>query len=292
MDRLIWHQDEPFATTSIYAQWCVFEAAGRAGVTVMLDGQGADEQLFGYHQFQRAFLTGLAQSGHWARLWVESRAARNRVSKAMSSYLRAVGDVFLPARLQRQFRAWRKNQRPPVWLDRDGLGAQYPGPLASRFRQYSTANGLSRELLEGGHLQMLLHWEDRNSMAHSIEARVPFLDYRLVEFILGLPETMKIDQGRKKAVLRDGMQGIVPEKILARRDKMGFVTPESIWARGPAREQFRESLADTVAALPGIITPKALHAFDEVAAGRADYGSEFWRMIALGRWIRQFGLKL
>ena len=75
----------------------------------------------------------------------------------------------------------------------------------------------------------LLHYEDRNSMAHSIEARVPFLDYRLIEYAFSLPDDQKIKNGYTKAVLRDSMKGILPENIRTRTDKMGFVTPERVW---------------------------------------------------------------
>jgi len=76
---------------------------------------------------------------------------------------------------------------------------------------------------------MLLHWEDRNSMAHSIESRLPFLDYRLVQLSLGLPDDCKLSQGMTKRVLREAMKGILPDGVRERVDKMGFFTPEEIW---------------------------------------------------------------
>jgi asparagine synthase (glutamine-hydrolysing) len=264
LDRLIWHQDEPFATTSIYAQWCVFEAAAGEKVKVMLDGQGADELLYGYANFQRAFLGGLVRSGNWGVAWGESRARRDNFKGAASGFLRALTDAALPMSLQARFRESRRNRNPPEWLSPAALGASYPGPLAGRFQRHVTARELSMEMLGGAHVQMLLHWEDRNSMAHSIESRVPFLDYRLAEFILGLPDWHKIRRGVPKAVLRKGMESLVPEAVLQRRDKMGFVTPEEVWARKTASRQFREALAEAVDAGRGVLTPKAAGSFEDM----------------------------
>ena len=134
----------------------------------------------------------------------------------------------------------------------------------------------------------MLHWEDRNSMAHSIEARVPFLDFRLVEFVLGLPDDYKIRRGRTKAVLREGLRGIVPDAVLDRRDKMGFVTPERLWATGTATEGFHAALTRAVEGSRGVITPAALTDWAQVREGKASYGSEFWRIITFGNWMRRF----
>ncbi len=87
-------------------------------------------------------------------------------------------------------------------------------------------------------LPKLLHWEDRNSMAHSVEARVPFLDHRVVEMAMGFPEEYRISGGVTKRVLRQAMKGLLPEAVRTRKDKLGFVTAEEHWAKGPLREQF------------------------------------------------------
>jgi len=149
---------------------------------------------------------------------------------------------------------------------------------------------MSLELLTGAHLQMLLHWEDRNSMAHSLESRVPFLDYRLVEFVTGLPDDFKIQQGVTKAVLRKAMENLVPPAVLARRDKMGFVTPEEVWARESGGAEFRRRLSGAVAACQGIVTPDAPILFEDSLAGRGPYDSAIWRILCLGAWMRIFSV--
>jgi asparagine synthase (glutamine-hydrolysing) len=290
LDRVSWHQDEPFAGTSIYAQWCVFKLAGEAKMKVMLDGQGADELLFGYPNFRRAFLNGLLRAGHPVTTWREARAARDDWVGAFSGFWRAMVDTATPISLQRNFRSFRRNQRPPSWLAPQALGAAYPGALAEVFNRYTSARELSLELLGGAHLQMLLHWEDRNSMAHSIESRVPFLDYRLVEFVTGLPDTFKIRRGLTKAVLREGMSGQVPQEVLARRDKMGFVTPEEVWARQSGADEFRRALLEARASCNGIVTDEIGKLLEDAIAGRRGYDSAIWRVISLGAWMRRFNL--
>ena len=137
---------------------------------------------------------------------------------------------------------------------------------------------------------MLLHWEDRNSMAHEIESRVPFLDYRLVEFTTGLPDHFKISQGVTKSVLREGMKGLVPDGVLQRRDKMGFVTPEEVWAREKGGEEFRSRLGEAVMACQGIVDAGAARGLEAGLTGAAPYDSAVWRIICLGAWVRLFNV--
>ncbi|HWX20979.1 MAG TPA: asparagine synthase (glutamine-hydrolyzing) [Candidatus Binatia bacterium] len=289
LDQVIWHQDEPFTSTSIYAQWCVFQLAAARKIKVMLDGQGADEQLYGYPNFHRAFLGGMLRQGRILCAWREALAARRQWNGALSAFGRALVDGAMPMAWQRRFRQLRRNQRSPAWLAPEALGASFPGPLAARFNRHTSARELSLELLTGAHLQMLLHWEDRNSMAHSIEARVPFLDYRLVEFVTGLPDRYKIRSGLTKAVLREGMSGLVPAEVLARRDKIGFVTPEEMWAQESAAE-LEQRLAHAVDASRGVLKPQATTEFAKVRAGRAKYDPAVWRMLIFGGWLRRFNV--
>ena len=288
MDKVIWHQDEPFAGTSIYAQWCVFGSAAGQHMKVMLDGQGADESLCGYYEFRRAFLCGLFRRGRLGLTWREASALSEKGTPGLQPFCRAAADAMIPASVQSFFRSFRRNRRPPSWLDPAAFGASFPGPLAARFEQRRSARELSLNLLSGAHLQMLLHWEDRNSMAHSIESRVPFLDYRLVEFVTGLPEEYKIRRGITKAVLRQGMAGAVPSGILDRRDKMAFVTPEALWATTDGLTPFRKGLEAALERTKGVIGAEATKLFEDAVNGRRPYDSALWRIIALGRWMRLF----
>ena len=139
---------------------------------------------------------------------------------------------------------------------------------------------------------MLLHWEDRNSMAHSIESRLPFLDFRLVEFLMGLPSELKLSNATTKRVLREAMAGILPESIRMRMDKMGFVTPEEVWVRSEAPDLFRTELRKSIDAAQGILNAKALDYLERVISGKDTFSFLLWRMISFGRWMERFQVSL
>jgi len=290
LDTLIKAQDEPFSSTSIFAQWCVFSASADAGLKVMLDGQGADESLCGYHNFLRPFFRGLVATRQLATAWHEANAVRGDTRKAVSALLRALADNLVPDSSQRRQTFERRKRRTPRWLDREVLQRTLTDPEDEIVARGRSAGELSVKLLSGAHVQALLHWEDRNSMAHSIESRVPFLDYRLVEFIVGLPDRFKIRDGRTKAVLRSGLRRIVPDAILDRRDKLGFVTPEAVWATGPGKYLFKAGLLESVEVAQGLLTTQLVTDFGHVMEGQRPYDTSFWRAFCLGQWIKTFGV--
>ncbi len=224
MEALTWHQDEPFGSSSIYAQWSVFELAGGTEVKVVIDGQGADEQLAGYHDFFGPRFLDLLRAGRLRALAREMHDVRATHGYSLGWELRVLVDTLVGDRFRLPLRRLlRKSTDNPEWLDIARLGAVPADPYAPRGRSVSA---LSVGQLTRSNLQMLLHWEDRNSMAHSIEARVPFLDHELVEFVIGLPGDFKVSRGVTKRVFREAVRGLIPAKIVARVDKIGFATPE------------------------------------------------------------------
>jgi asparagine synthase (glutamine-hydrolysing) len=140
---------------------------------------------------------------------------------------------------------------------------------------------------------MLLHWEDRNSMAHSIEARVPFLDHPLVEFSLELGNKHKFVGADTKRVLRRAMDEILPPLVRDRRDKLGFATPETEWMRGSLREVARGAVEDTLARWPGLIAPEpARQLMHQVLDGSGPADPALWRIASLGIWGKRFGVSV
>ena len=130
-------------------------------------------------------------------------------------------------------------------------------------------------------------------MAHSIESRVPFLDYRLVEFVLGLPDELKVSDGLTKRILRNGMNGMLPPAIRDRTDKLGFVTPEQAWMRESAPDLFRQKLGEAVAASQGILrADESRKILDEIIDGRRPFSFLPWRMINFGLWMKEFSVAL
>jgi asparagine synthase (glutamine-hydrolysing) len=125
-------------------------------------------------------------------------------------------------------------------------------------------------------------------MAHSIESRVPFLDHRVVEFVLGLPVDFKLSGGVTKRVLREGMKGVLPERIRTRTDKMGFVTPEEIWLRERTPDGFRRALKRAVESSRGILAPSSLDKVERILTGREPFTFGLWRLISFGAWMERF----
>jgi asparagine synthase (glutamine-hydrolysing) len=128
-------------------------------------------------------------------------------------------------------------------------------------------------------------------MAHSIEARVPFLDYRLVEFVLGLPDDYKIKNGITKYVLREGMRDTLPERICNRMDKLGFVTPEEVWVRERNPDGFRRALREAIEVSAGILNGRALSFLEDVIDGKRPFNFMIWRWISFGNWMKVFGVR-
>jgi asparagine synthase (glutamine-hydrolysing) len=135
---------------------------------------------------------------------------------------------------------------------------------------------------------MLLHWEDRNSMAHGVESRVPYLDHRLVEFTVGLPGEAKVHRGVLKKILRESCQGLIPDEIRLRTDKIGFVAPEVDWLRGPLRQHFETAFAYAIERSNGIVSRGLLGPFHSWQSGAKPYMAAFWRVAMFGQWLDVF----
>ena len=293
--QITWHQDEPFGSTSIYAQWRVFELASRNNVRVMLDGQGADEQLAGYHGFFGPHLNSLFHGMHWLAMMRELAAIHHLHGYDYARCGKFLASVILPEGVKHVLRRTGVHAHArPDWLNWERLGAKPENPF-SRLGAVNagSVHALSVAQLTAANLPMLLHWEDRDSMAHSVEARVPFLDYRLVEYVLGLPDEFKLDGGVTKRVLRDAMSGILPEAIRGRVDKLGFVTPEEVWLREHAPEQFRNKLNESIAVAGGVLKAEESRAILEaMITGRREFSFLPWRMISLGEWVTRFSVEI
>jgi asparagine synthase (glutamine-hydrolysing) len=288
MDALISHQEEPFGSTSIFAQWCVMRKVKETGVKVLLDGQGGDELLAGYDAYYAALAADrLADFRPIAALAGLKKARRLRGLKA--KWLAARTAFFLvPDCLKRPLFPFAKG-RLVNCIGADFFRASFTGwPELKRCGSY--VQGWSRQHLAHTTLPGLLRYEDRNSMAFSIEARVPFLDYRLVEFVLRLPTEQKISGEWTKPVLREAMKGILPEKVRLRTDKKGFETPEGDWFRGELSTMLGDTVSSRSFASRGFFNASAVRkAFDAFQRGRPGLTSrELWRIVNTELWMRSF----
>jgi asparagine synthase (glutamine-hydrolysing) len=232
IDDVFYHQEEPFGGASILAQWEVMKLANRENVTVLLDGQGADETLGGYVHyfvplFKELYATDRAQFREEVKAYEDLHRrvfvsdARFRLEATRPGLLRLIGN------------ARRKFSRPS-YLEHlhPDFAAEYktePPP----FEQHNDLNETLRHSTQGYGLEKLLRFADRNSMAFSREVRLPFLNHDLVEFLFTLPASYKIGQGWTKRVLRNAMEPILPRRITWRVDKLGFDSPQEAWLREP-----------------------------------------------------------
>jgi asparagine synthase (glutamine-hydrolysing) len=288
---IIWHQDEPFGSTSLFAQWSVMEKVAERRVKVLLDGQGADELLAGYPYYFYYFWGALAQSGKWSTLFQEVAAYHKKYELSLIHIILGIGKNFVPPCLVRWARRFR---REGVNLGIVGLNPDFAQQFHQRFSAPYVWRGNRFEdylhsSLMAYSLPALLRYEDRNSMAHSIEARVPFLDHRLVEFVFGLPVSQKIRKATTKVVLRQAMQGILPEEVRQRRDKMGFVTPEKHWLNAELGELLNEIAFSPRFAQRGYLdAPQIRRMINQHRAGQRDISFIASRWLSLELWFRRF----
>lgn len=361
-DRVVWHQDEPFQTASIFAQWCVMQEARAKGVVVLLDGQAADELFGGYQPgtYQEQFLEWLGQ-GRWftfAREWIARKHATGLPWSTLWRELRlilhsgSVGTYEAPrplGQMAEHYRACGLNKasvaalvpdvdKLRIKLDeeldkRDRLAARLKRSEGdallqerlrakdaqilslrqklARFRQGSWGEAmrvawgrlrgrvkhdfrdyLLRQTLNES-LPNLLRFEDRNSMAHSVEARVPFTDFELVEWAFRSANRVKIRHGWAKWVLRKAMHGRAPEHILWRKDKIGFETPDVSMAQTMLKDRAGRLLSSQF--LAEFLDPEVMgKLITRVQSGEAsrDEGRVVWRWLVIESWHQQFAAVL
>jgi asparagine synthase (glutamine-hydrolysing) len=278
-------QDEPFGSTSIVAQWFVMREAKRAGLTVMLDGQGADEIFAGYHGYFGPHFADLLRGGRLGELRRELAGYRSLHGASAATAAVALARPFLPERVRWAARGRVRGGAALVHEDlpRNGAPAQN-----GRYRGGYLSRQMQLILMRRG-LPELLHYEDRNSMAHSLEARVPFLDYRLVELMLSLPASELIERGRTKNVLRRALGDLLPPVVRDRVDKLGFVTPEATWLRGPLGDLAADAFASREFRERGFVNAgAAARRLDRHRRGELTAGNELWRALCVELWAREF----
>jgi asparagine synthase (glutamine-hydrolysing) len=232
LDKLFFHQEEPFISASIYVQYCVMQLAKENDVTVLLDGQGADEILAGYHSYYQAHFASLKREnqemykeafGHYQRLHAD-----NNINTVIQNGLK-----------QNIIGGLRKNFPKTLEIVKAFRSAGSQSTLSKDFintfnkkERSHIPQSLNEALYESTFhvgMQNLLRYADRNSMAHSREVRLPFLSHELVEFIFSLPPSFKIREGWTKWIMRCSFAKELPEAIAWRKDKIGYEPPQKSW---------------------------------------------------------------
>lgn len=293
LDKIIWHMDEPFGSTSIYAQWNVFKAAADNKLKVMLDGQGADEQLAGYTNFYMVYFVYLIRKMKWVKLlkeireYVRLRSVNEKHISAKNLIIASFAQALMPSGIRRFLipRMYKGVKSPFPVDEMIRLAKKRQIYNATKYKQYF------HDSIYCG-MQELLHYEDRDSMAFSVESRVPFLDYRLVETIAKIPFEEKISDGITKSVLRKGLEGVLPDKIRTRYSKLGFVTPEDQWIQDNP-DLFRNEIVNACDKLSGIIdTEQVMSWYDDIGCKikRGDF--TVWRIICAAHWVEIFNVTI
>jgi len=279
---LIRTQEEPFSSLSIYGQYKVMELANKNGMKVLLDGQGSDEIFAGYFIYYKYYFF---ESLLHLRLKESMLTAERMKNKLQDMVLFPAMTILSALGLSS---GWIRN----LWLTRfkylKGFeDVMLANPLTDR--GFDLNRALHSDLTCYA-IPQLLRYEDKNSMRWSIESRVPFLDYRLVELAMSLSSSCKIRKGTTKYILRRAMKGLVLKRILERTDKIGFATPDESWMRVPECASFIESLmkSEEFQARKYWKPEEANRMLQEHLSGKKNQEEALWRIISVELWLRSF----
>ncbi|MFA6382293.1 MAG: asparagine synthase (glutamine-hydrolyzing) [Candidatus Buchananbacteria bacterium] len=292
VDKLISHHDEPVRMPGTYSQWHVMECAARE-VIVTLDGQGADELLGGYRWFYPDYLASLINEVTHFKAGTKNISKYLETRKELKNYLNQTYDkdvlkILTPKcllNLKRQFKP--ENRWQDQILNQKFLAAKTPLPPTPKIF-FDPLNQALFEAFTTTNLPHLLNYEDKISMAFSLEARVPFMDYRIVEFCFGLPYSYKINGYKNKAILRDAFQDILPPEIFNRKDKKGFPTPNEHWFRNELKNQLKKLFYSPTFNEHGLFnTSDVQKIFEQHLAGK-NHERLLWRIITLELWLNKY----
>ncbi len=283
IDSIVRAHAEPIAGTGPYAQYKVMELA-RENVTVTLDGQGADEMLAGYHYFFGFHFKNLLRKGRVGKLASEM----THYYMKHSAFLGILSYILfmMPAGLRARARAIENGYIDPEFYN--SFATENTAIVGELYGSETLKDALINHF--EFKLEHLLKWEDRNSMWFSIEARVPFLDHRLVERTISLNDDLIINDGMTKYILREAMKGRLPEPIRMRKDKIGFGTPHDEWFRTPVFQKYIKDIIYSPAfASRGLVDVKKVQDLYARHLNRnGNYGKEIWKWIHMEKWFNAF----
>lgn len=286
LEAMVYHQDEPFGSTSIFAQWCVFSLPRQHNIIVTLDGQGADEQTAGYFPYLGAYWSSLSlyDPTLYREIW-GARRMDGALNLALVPFLSVKARSLLGKRIA-AFVSRDVNTRPleavfgtrtkEIYRSHIERRPEGVALIGQHFNQKLAYDTKSR-------LPVLLRYADRNSMAFGIESRGPYLDYRLVEFVAGLPARYKINNGWTKWIARKAFEGKLPEEVVWRRDKMGFPTPERTWFGGELRPWAEEILRKSSFIEQAGVRKDIANSYDVLSRN-----NRLWKILNLELWAKIF----
>lgn len=290
LEKIIYHQDIPLLTTSTYAQYKVMQAAAVNGIHILIDGQGGDELFAGYAPFYSAYYSELICNMKFKILLSEFKNIEVSPTSFViygKSLIKYGIDKLLPESIKK---ALAKIIKPEAqYLKTDFIKNNKANISFAGEYQLIGTNKLLSKYFKDYYLKNLLRWEDRCSMAFSVESRTPFSDdINLIEYIFSLPANYKIYKGWSKSLLRNAMQGILPDAIKNRTDKMGFSTPQQTWLK-----EIQHEIKSRIIALKHIDNyvdaDKLLENWESIFAGNNYKARDFaWRYMNYLIWKNMF----
>lgn len=293
LDKLIWHMDEPIAGTSGFAQWSVCKAAREKGLTVMLDGQGSDEQLAGYADFYYVLFANALKTGGIRKLkeeinyYIDLKKPNNPGKTRFWMMISAIKDYIVPEAFDKLIKRIYVEFFDQLPFDkavvRKAVAAEciYPRRNPREFIKAYMENELLYQMHQG----------DRYSMAFSIENRNPFLDFGLVNLIYRMPYEYKIRKGYTKAVLRDALDGVLPTKVQKRVSKFGFETPGDKWF-SENEEFYHGELVKALKKYESLFDTQKVLKWCESNQGDKTRNALVWRIIDSARWANIFNVSI
>lgn len=290
LEKLIYVQDVPFGSTTIYSQYRVMKLASENGVKVLLDGQGGDELFTGYTHFFRSYFNEMLKNGDVKTFINEFKSIKNSpVSRSdlIKGLAMSYAKLSLPVSMKRKLFDLKVNENS--FLNKN-FYKKYESRLElGRFIERTDLNLALHEQFTKTSLKELLKYEDRNSMNFSIEARTPFADdVNLIDYVFKIPSSYKIRNGWTKYLLRESMRGIIPDAIRERKDKLGFATPEYHWMndiKDNLKSYFTPDLDNY------FDTSQIVKNWDSVFTNQSKTGfTAIWRFINFAIWKKVYNL--
>ncbi len=283
INEFIYHIEEPPRSTSQYSQYSVMKLAAQHNYKVLLDGQGSDEIFAGYPYFWGYYVYELFKKGKWLTALKIIKNCRKKIPN--KGWLNSFYFLLLPKKLK--IRVLMK--RYP-FLNKEFVNSYFEkSKVLEKVLNIKTLKDAIAVHINYK-LEELLKWEDRNSMAFSIETRVPFLDYKFVEFAMGIPSEYILNDCYSKYILRKSMERYVPREVIYRKDKVGFETPEKEWLKSKEVGEFVEDLlkSETFKSRKYWNAKMIRNLWEEHKKGIKDNSLSLWKIIFLELWLRRF----
>jgi asparagine synthase (glutamine-hydrolysing) len=273
IDEVVYTQEEPFGSPSMFMGWHVFKAAKEMGCKVMLNGQGGDEVLLGYERYFAAFLRSAGFLEGAREALAQARHSRLSLAEVIAYAFYFTNPTLRASRLKRR-----------SYLRADLKGSFDFAAVKQSANSYRDITELQTTEITSLQLPHLLRYEDRNSMRHSIETRLPFLDYRLVELCISIRAAMKVSDGWTKYALRRAIESALPREIVWRRDKLGFQAPERTWLSAASR-RMKTEIGDSMLLRELVDRDRLLADFDQLS------NKERWSYYNVAAWERVYSVR-